>query len=458
MNSDRITYLIKGSQENNKEYVLYFMQQSARVSYNHALAFAIKKANEKNLPLVVCFLFTDNYLGANRRHYQFLLEGIKEVAQQLDSLGITFITRYGDLLESIQPLLEKTALFVMDYGYLKPQLVLRRSIYNYIKTNLDLETYMIESDVLIPVRKAYPKLAYGAYVLRPHLIRKRALYKDFKGLEEIKNQMKVNLTTELDFTNINAFLDHMKIDQTIKASDLFKGGYSQALLHLEDFFTNKIKHYENRNDPSLRIQSYLSIYLHFGQISVLEIIDYLDDKLSQNEITLEIYDSFFEQLVVRRELSFNFVTYQPNYDTFSYMTEKWAYDTMKEHENDPREFLYHKEELELGKTHDIYFNAAMKEMRVTGFMAGYMRMYWAKKIMEWSLSMQEAYETIVDLNNKYFLDGRDPNSYQNIAWCFGKADRPWANRNIFGTLRYMNSDGLKRKFKIEQYLEYIDKL
>ncbi|MDD2682300.1 MAG: deoxyribodipyrimidine photolyase, partial [Bacilli bacterium] len=162
------------------------------------------------------------------------------------------------------------------------------------------------------------------------------------------------------------------------------------------------------------------------------------------------------QVLIRRELAYNYVTYNKYYDNFLFITESWAYKTMNEHANDKKEYIYSISEMIKLKTHDIYFNAAMKEMLETGYMHNYMRMYWAKKIIEWTPTFEEAYNIIVLLNNKYFIDGRDANSYAGIAWCFGKHDRPWKERNIFGKLRYMNDKGLERKFDINKYINRIN--
>jgi deoxyribodipyrimidine photo-lyase len=202
----------------------------------------------------------------------------------------------------------------------------------------------------------------------------------------------------------------------------------------------------------------MSLYLHFGQISPLEILERLFLAQEHGQIEGESFDQYIEQLLVRRELALNYVTYQKGYDQFETMTEPWAYMTMKEHELDKRDYLYTLEQLENAKTHDNYFNAAMKEMFYTGYMHNYMRMYWAKKIIEWMPSYKLAYDTIVYLNNKYFIDGRDANSYASIAWCFGKHDRAWNERHIFGKLRYMNDKGLERKFNINNYVELINKI
>ena len=161
---------------------------------------------------------------------------------------------------------------------------------------------------------------------------------------------------------------------------------------------------------------------------------------------------------MRRELAFNFVYYREGYDAFETMTNPWAYRTMDLHNGDVRPYLYNLEALENFATHDIYWNTAMKEMVITGYMHNYMRMYWCKKIIEWTPNFKKAYETAIYLNNKYFIDGRDPNSYTGVAWCFGIHDRGWRERHVFGTLRYMNAQGLKRKFDMEKYIERVDKL
>jgi deoxyribodipyrimidine photo-lyase len=177
-----------------------------------------------------------------------------------------------------------------------------------------------------------------------------------------------------------------------------------------------------------------------------------------NVINQATYDGIFEQVFVRRELAFNFVYYNHQYDQFDHMTEPWAYLTMDNHQDDYRPHLYTKEQLEKADTHDPYFNAAMDEMRFSGYMHNYMRMYWAKKIIEWSNSYKEAYETTLYLNNKYFLDGRDPNSYTSVAWNYGRHDRAWTERPILGKLRYMNDKGLERKFDMSKYIQYVESI
>jgi deoxyribodipyrimidine photo-lyase len=172
----------------------------------------------------------------------------------------------------------------------------------------------------------------------------------------------------------------------------------------------------------------------------------------EHKIPQESLEGYLEQLLVRRELAFNFIYYQEGYDQFESMSYDWAYQTMKKHENDPKEFVYTMADFLNLTTHDPYFNQAMKTMIEEGIMPNYMRMYWGKKILEWSSSYKEAYETTLYLNNKFFIDGRDANSYTGVAWIYGRHDRPWGERPIFGTLRYMNDKGLERKFDMKKYI------
>ena len=244
----------------------------------------------------------------------------------------------------------------------------------------------------------------------------------------------------------------------MKETPYFKGGYKEATQRLQTFIELKAKDYLDRNAPGEQVTSTLSPYLHFGQISSLEIVHAIKKAKHEGLINEDTFNGIFEQVFVRRELAFNFVYYNKNYDQFDAMTEPWAYQTMEEHQDDYRPYLYTLAQLESAQTHDPYFNAAMEEMIYSGYMHNYMRMYWAKKIIEWSNSYQDAYQTTLYLNNKYFLDGRDPNSYTSVAWNYGRHDRAWTERPILGKLRYMNDKGLERKFDMQKYITYVESL
>jgi deoxyribodipyrimidine photo-lyase len=236
------------------------------------------------------------------------------------------------------------------------------------------------------------------------------------------------------------------------AVGFLKGGTSEALKLLDDFIETKLDDVPTcRNDPSHECVSHLSPYLHFGQISALDIAMQIRARKSPGA------DIFLEELIVRRELAMNFVHYNPQYDSYECLPA-WARKTLDAHARDPREYVYELEELEKAKTHDEYWNAAQMEMVKTGYMHGYMRMYWGKKILEWTPSPKEAFARALYLNNTYQLDGRDPNSFAGVAWCFGKHDRAWAARPVFGTVRYMNDRGLRRKFNIDAYVKRVKSL
>jgi len=454
IHNDRLSRLLANNEQEHGDYILYWIQQSQRVNYNHALDFAISLANKHHLPLLVVFVVTHNFLGANERHYTFMFEGLAEVAKTLKEKNINFAVKVGDFAPIISSFAKDAHSVVFDFGYLRSQRVWRREVLDRIVLEkIQTNVYLVESDLIVPVRQAYSKVAYGAYVIRPHLMKKFKEYLDTPFGMSIDNKNELDIKDDINLNDLS-FIENLNIDHSVKKSQYFHGGYIEAQKHLTNFITNKLAAYPKRSDPSLNIQSYLSMYLQFGQISSLEIL------MSINSLDIEqaLKDEFIEQLLVRRELAYNYVFYNKNYDSFEEMTEPWAYETMNIHTSDKREYIYSKADIEAALTHDEYFNAAMIEMKKTGFMANYMRMYWAKQIMTWTNTYEEAYRIIVELNNKYFIDGRNPNSYMNIAWCFGKMDRPWPEKHVWGKLRSMNAGGLKRKFNIDAYVKQIDKL
>ncbi|MBU1094724.1 MAG: deoxyribodipyrimidine photo-lyase [Firmicutes bacterium] len=457
MNFNRVLLLKKGNSDHKGKYVIYWMQQSQRVHYNHALEYAIQIANQNDLPVLVYFGLSANYPEANRRHYQFMLEGLKEVFAILRNFKISYVLKLASPEVGILPYLDQTHCLVMDQGYLRHQRQWRDDVVKYAKTNLEhLSIFCVDTDLIVPVLIASQKAEYGAYTLRPKIRRLVNEFRDFTRLSVLKNQNQVEISSDDDLSDMNHTLKRLNLDHEDMPQIPYQGGYLEASKLCLLFITYKSSRYLESNDPSHDDTSKLSMYLHFGQISALEIYERVTLALERQQMDGAVYDAFVEQLVVRRELAFNYVYYQEGYDQFETMTEPWAYMTMKIHHLDFKPYIYSLEQIEMSKTHDPYFNAAMKEMYLTGFMHSYMRMYWAKKIIEWTMSFKDAYETIKYLNNKYFIDGRDANSYAGIAWCFGKHDRAWTERSIFGKLRYMNDKGLERKFDIRKYSAKIE--
>ncbi len=459
MNEKRLIHLRDGRINHDAKFVMYWMQQSQRVHYNHALNHAISLANTYKLPLVVYFGLVTDYPEANERHYVFMLEGLKEVKELFTKLHINFVLRIEDGSKPMKEYLRQSQALVMDYGYVRYQRKWRKQVLEMIEEEFpDVFVDIVDTDLIVPVRVASDKAEYGAFTIRPKLTKLYQEFRDFKRLSRLRNTEHMFLRSDYDLIDPEGFCAGLNIDHSVKKSTYYEGGYLSANRLFLDFTENKVNEYVNSNDPSKNLTSKMSMYLHFGQISALELLDRMFMLHEQGQIDDSSFDAYIEQLLVRRELAFNFVTYQKGYDDFNHMTEDWAYQSMREHEEDKRVRLYTKEQLELAQTHDLYWNAAMKEMYFTGYMHNYMRMYWAKKIIEWMPNYQMAYETILYLNNKYFIDGRDPNSYAGVAWCFGKHDRAWTDRPIFGKLRYMNDKGLERKFDIMSYVNQMDLL
>ncbi len=428
----------------NGKYVFYWMQASQRARYNHALEYAILKANELRKPLFVFFAIIDNFPQANERHYAFMLEGLKETQKALKERNIEMIIWHKPIEESVIKLAKDSCLVICDRGYLKIQRKWRK----HIAENIDCPLIQVESDVIVPVEQASQKEEYSAATIRPKIHSKLNYF--LKPVEEYDLKIKTDFDLEsFDIEDIDSALKKLNVDRSVKKIDFFKGGTFQAEKHLKDFIEKKLENYSTlRNDPNLDCLSNMSIYLHFGQISPL----YIALKVGKEKN--ESVNAYLEELIVRRELSMNYTFYNENYDSF-YGLPQWAQKTLLEHKKDRRKYLYNFSDLENAKTHDKYWNAAQKEMVLKGKMHGYMRMYWGKKIIEWTKDPVEAFRIMLELNNKYEIDGRDPNGFTGVSWCFGKHDRPWTKREIFGNIRYMNENGLKRKFDADRYAKNI---
>ena len=428
------------------EFVLYWMQAAQRADFNHALEYAVSQANEISLPLVVFFGLTEGFPGANERHYAFMLEGLRETAEDLGERGIRLVVRRCSPEAGVIELGRRAKLVVVDDGYLRIQRAWRREA----ASKLTVPLVEISTNVIVPVETASPKEEYAAATFRPKI--GRLLERFLVPLPKIPLRKKSlgPVLESLDLRDVDRVLAGLAVDRSVAKAPDFRGGRSEAGKRLREFIRKKLPRYaEDRNDPSVDALSNLSPYLHFGQISPIEVA------LAVRKGGRYGRAPFLEELVVRRELGLNFVHYNKRYDRFEGLPE-WSRITLLEHAKDHRESTYTRTRLEAAETHDPYWNAAQKEMVLTGKMHGYMRMYWGKKILEWSASPREAFRTALALNDKYELDGRDPNGYAGVAWCFGKHDRPWGRRPVFGTVRTMTAGGLRRKFDIDAYVDKIE--
>ncbi|HUU78820.1 MAG TPA: deoxyribodipyrimidine photo-lyase [candidate division Zixibacteria bacterium] len=432
------------------EYVIYWMQSSQRASYNHALEFAIEEANELQKPLIVFFGLTDSFPEANERHFYFMVEGLKGVKQQLYTKGINFVIRKTSPELGIAKLAKEAASVIVDRGYLRIEKKWRR----FALGKLECPLIQIESNVIVPIEETSDKEEYAAATIRPKITRKLDEYLvTLKERVLKKHSLEFDIES-LDIANIEQVISKLATDHSVKKSDQYRGGLTECKKNLELFIEKKLWNYDKgRNDPVKDYISHLSPYLHYGQVSPLFIALEI-----QKTTNVEAKKAFLEQLIVRRELSSNFVFYNNDYDNYNAILPNWTKSTLEDHIKDSREYIYTQDEFELEKTHDPFWNAAQKEMVITGKMHNYMRMYWGKKILEWTKTPEEAYNIAIYLNNKYELDGRDPNGYTGVAWIFGKHDRPWKERPIFGKIRYMNANGLRRKFDAEGYVKKVENL
>lgn len=426
------------------EFVVYWMQASQRTRDNRALCYAVAKADALHIPLIVFFRLLNTYPEANRRHFTFLTEGLGAIAKNLHAKNIRFLVSCENDPTHIplSELARRASLVVTDCGYTRFQKAWRETEARRIPCAL----YQVESNVVVPVETASPKEEYSAATFRKKIT---PLLAEF--LAPVSLQKPIVSSLHFSFPSLN--LSHaIKLPPTlhnVSPSPVFHGGEDEARRRLDTFLEHRFSNFaHDRNRPELDAVSHLSPFLHFGHIAPTTILAEAKKRFgTQNEN----YQTLLEELVVRRELACNFTWYNPRYDTFDTLPD-WAKKTLEQHADDPREFLSNRETFERAQTHDPYWNAAQHELVRTGLIHGYMRMYWGKKILEWSKTPREAFDTALFLNNRYALDGRDPNSFAGVAWCFGKHDRPWAERPVFGMVRFMNARGLERKFDMPAYL------
>jgi deoxyribodipyrimidine photo-lyase len=308
---------------------------------------------------------------------------------------------------------------------------------------------------VVPVELASNKQEHAARTLRPKI---HEYLDDFLvelNPTEPEKQSSSMQEEGLDLSDIDGILNGMDLDTSVtRLSHLYKGGSSEAKRIFRRFLKKSLQDYvANRNQPQTDFVSHMSKYLHYGHVSPI----WLALEAQRAGVGEKNIDSFVEEVIVRRELSMNFAFYNDDYDSYANLPG-WAKETLEEHKGDDREYVYTHKQLENAETHDEYWNAAMREMVHTGYMHNYMRMYWGKKILEWSNTPEHAYRTTLYLNNKFFLDGRDPNSFANVAWVFGQHDRGWTERPVFGKVRYMSAGGLERKAKPDRYVEKVERL
>lgn len=428
--------------------VVYWMSRDQRVRDNWALIFAQRQALVCRQSLLVVFCLRTQFPHATERLVKFMLEGLREVEDELRRLNIPFFFLLGKPEIQIPSFLLtfRAGQLIRDFNPLKYSQTWNLKILSKIHVPF----YEVDAHNIIPVWQASSKQEYGAYTLRPKI--QKLLPKYLEEFPRLHIMSSVKSVTPVNWEKI---LSSLKYDSKVKKPTWLNSGEKAGKLMLHHFLSKDISNYaEGRNDPTKHCQSNLSPYLHFGQLSAQRV----GLELEKRSIHDNSKNAFQEELVVRRELAENYCFYNSNYDSPQGMPE-WAKKTHNNHQSDPREYLYSLKILENAKTHDPLWNAAQTEMVVMGKMHGYMRMYWAKKILEWTQNIKTAYRWAIYLNDKYSLDGRDPSGYTGIAWSLGGLhDRAWFERPIFGLIRYMSSGGASNKFNVSKYIQNVENL
>ncbi len=429
--------------------VLYWMQRAQRALDNPALEAAVRAANLLELPVVVFFCLLDRHPIANLRHYTFMLEGLADTGQRLEQRRIAFVMRRAGGPNPIRELMRlcaqaRPALVVTDENPLRASARWRPAA----AERLIVPMLSVDADVIVP-SAMLAREQYAARTIRPriHANLERFLKPIGNHVPRVPSSAAPKLGS---LTPSPALLAQLSIDRSVPPAADLRGGTTQALRALRRFISGGLNGYaQRRNHPEVDGTSRLSPYLHFGQIGphTVALAAIASDAPRSDR------DAFVEELVVRRELAINFVKYNPNYDRLA-GCEPWALRTLEQHRHDPRPYQYSMAQLERGATHDPLWNAAQRQMVVSGWMHGYVRMYWAKKILEWSPAAARAFQIALHLNDRYELDGRDPNGYAGIAWAIGgKHDRAWGpERPVYGKIRYMSYDSTSRKFDSRAYI------
>ena len=430
--------------------VVYWMSRDQRAADNWALLYAQALARRRDVPLAVVFCLAPAFLGSTLRQYGFMLRGLEQVEKRLRRAGIPFFLEMGRPEDSIPAFCRRHGVgeIVTDFDPLR----LKRAWREIVAARCPVPLYEVDAHNIVPCRHASLRQEYAAYTLRPKLL--KALPEFLIDLPRSRRYARP-WRGEVHAVDWTAVLAEHDADRSVAEVAWLEPGETAARQMLNRFLNMGLRRYDtDHGNPTLDGQSNLSPYLHFGQIAA-------------QRVALEVQAAaapppakaaFMEQLIVRRELSDNFCLYNTAYDRPEGLPT-WAQRTLAVHAGDPRPHLYELAQFERGETHDPLWNAAQMEMVKTGKMHNYLRMYWAKKILEWTPSPAEAMRVCIHMNDRYELDGRDPNGYAGIAWSVGGLhDRPWGERPIFGMVRYMNDRGCRSKFSVGRYIERIAEL
>lgn len=481
MNINSYRKFVRNQLEPNPEgeYVIYWMQSNRRLYYNYALDYAVAWANKLNKPLLIFEDLTIDYPWACDRFHAFVMEGMQEHINDIEDNDATYFPcieeKTGEVKDAILSLSKSSCLIISD----EYPVHVTKERNRELATEFEVPFITIDSNGIIPLGLS-KKDFYSAFFFR------QAMQKNFveaytnppkeNALDTLVEHGAVSFSIDLDqllkrsleaLKNIEKSISRLSIDHSVPPLSML-GTREASLTRLNEFIGSDLFDYgEERNHPDKQKTSGLSGWLHFGKISEYEIVkavlgeqpeSWSLDQLSPNGGKRSGFfkgdksiESFLDEVVTWREVGFHFAHHRDDYDQFDSLPE-WALTTMEEHVHTPRMWNYSLEELEQSKTHDDIWNAAQTQLREEGIIHNYLRMLWGKKVIEWTPDHKTALKYLIHLNNKYAIDGCDPNSYSGIFWCFGRFDRAWQERAVFGKLRYMSSDNTRKKVKLNDYL------
>jgi len=431
------------------DVVIYWMQSAQRARHNDALEHAIQVANDLDLPLAVVFCVVEDYPAADPRHYHFMFEGLAAVRDELARRSIAFTVFRSEPSTLLGALDHRTAHLVFDRGYLPIQRRWRDEAAESTTTPID----EVETEVVVPIHLVSDHVETAARTIRPKIQ---------KHLDDFIVERRTTAVTHPSLTEGRATIDLRRTASSCDTVDLddelrdgrgfdrWKGGTNPAVAKLRFFCTDVLSDYADlRNRFDLQnSSSELSPHLHFGQISPVEVVR----RARASGADQDQVEAFVDEVVVRRELAANFVEFNANHASWKGLPH-WATDTLDQHRNDDREAVFTAAELEAGETNDEIWNTIMAVIRGEGWVHNQLRMYWGKQVLRWTNNPEHAFRTLLDLNNRHFLDGRDANSYANVAWCFGRHDQGFQERDVIGKIRPFTDQALQRKGDLDAWLE-----
>jgi deoxyribodipyrimidine photo-lyase len=479
INSHRILFRNAHDPNPDGDYVLYWMQINRRFHYNFAMEYAVAWANKLNKPLLIFEAFSCDYTWATARTHTFMMQGMKEhleYAKRHTLNYVSFVEQVPGQYEQLLKKLASTAAVLITDEY--PVFIMKKRNETY-PGQVQIPYITVDSNGLIPLGLT-DKAPYSAYffrkIMQKHFVEAYTNPPRKNPLDDLTNREKTELPgslfknlpdTEQTLQDIPGFLAKLDINRNVKPVAWY-GSRQAALGMMGQFIQNGLLEYdEKRNDPDEKKTSNLSAWLHFGKISGYEVVKAVLehqppgwdlDKITWNNGSAGGFfngntniDSFLDEIITWRETGFHFARHRNDYDQYESLPD-WALQTLNLHRNDHRKWKYSYEELEHSQTHDDVWNAAQAQLREEGIIHNYLRMLWGKKVIEWTPDPETALQYLIDLNNTWAIDGRDPNSYSGIFWCFGRFDRAWQERPVFGKIRYMSSENTKKKVKLKQYL------